>query len=184
MTNPLGLIRQTSTLVVVEPKPLATKLLFEDPILFAEVFKGELLLLVHPASQPRRSARTGMGRESSASSMPIIASAGHGQIRRIFRQIQFPDHTGSGSRESSPASLGRKPKLNSPLTRSLRLGGAQCARFDLRSPADRRKMLHQNSPVHRGPTIARPVRRAKDQFQRGQRWASGGNAGKARWGSA
>jgi hypothetical protein len=37
-------------LVVVEPKPPATKLFFEDPILFAKIVEGELLLLIHPSS--------------------------------------------------------------------------------------------------------------------------------------
>jgi hypothetical protein len=49
MTNPFRLRRQTSTLVVVEPKPLVTKLFFKNPILFTKIFQGELLLLIHPA---------------------------------------------------------------------------------------------------------------------------------------
>ena len=49
MTNSFRLGRQTSALVVVEPKPLPTKLFFEDPILFTKIVQGELLLLVHPS---------------------------------------------------------------------------------------------------------------------------------------
>jgi len=39
---------QTAMLVVIQPKPLATQLLAENAILFAEVFDRVLLLLVHP----------------------------------------------------------------------------------------------------------------------------------------
>jgi hypothetical protein len=49
MTNSFRLGRQTSTLVVVEPKPLPTKLFFENSILFTKIVQGELLLLIHPA---------------------------------------------------------------------------------------------------------------------------------------
>src|ERR1035441_7214927 len=49
-TEPFRLGRQTTPLVVVEPKPPATKLFFEDPILVTKLIEGELLLLIHPAS--------------------------------------------------------------------------------------------------------------------------------------
>jgi hypothetical protein len=45
----LGLGCQAATLVVVQPKPATTKLLSQDSILFAEVFDGVLLRLVHPS---------------------------------------------------------------------------------------------------------------------------------------
>src|ERR1017187_5031610 len=48
--EPFRLGRQTTPLVVVEPKSPATKLFFEDPILFTKIVEGELLLLIHPAS--------------------------------------------------------------------------------------------------------------------------------------
>jgi hypothetical protein len=54
MTNPFRLGRQTWTLVVVQPNPHATKLLLEDPILFTKIVKGELPLLIHPASHGDR----------------------------------------------------------------------------------------------------------------------------------
>src|SRR5664279_2838407 len=40
MANPFRLGRQTSALAVVEPKPLPTKLCFEDPILFTKIVQG------------------------------------------------------------------------------------------------------------------------------------------------
>ena len=49
MTKSFRLSRQTSTLVVVEPKPLPTKLFLEDPILFKKMVQGKLLLLVRPS---------------------------------------------------------------------------------------------------------------------------------------
>src|ERR1039458_610758 len=49
-TEPFRLGRQTTPLVVVEPKPPATKLFFDDPILVTKIVEGELLLLIHPAS--------------------------------------------------------------------------------------------------------------------------------------
>ena len=41
---------QTAALIVIEPKPLATELFLKDPILFAKIVEGELLLLIHPSS--------------------------------------------------------------------------------------------------------------------------------------
>ena len=49
-TEPFRLGRQTAALIVIEPKPLATKLFLKDPILFAKIVEGELLLLIHPSS--------------------------------------------------------------------------------------------------------------------------------------
>jgi hypothetical protein len=90
MTNPFRLGRQTSTLVVVEPNPLATQLFFEDAL--HEDIQGRTAA-VDSSSQPRRSAGTGMARELSASSMLMIASAGDEKDYRKFRQIQYRDHT-------------------------------------------------------------------------------------------
>jgi hypothetical protein len=49
MTNSFRLGCQASTLVIVKPKPLPTKLFFENPILLTKIVLGELLLLVHPS---------------------------------------------------------------------------------------------------------------------------------------
>jgi hypothetical protein len=43
--------REAPSLIVVEPKPSATELFFQDSILFAKVVNGELLLLVHPSDE-------------------------------------------------------------------------------------------------------------------------------------
>ena len=49
-TEPFRLGRQTAALIVIEPKPLAAELFLKDPILFAKIVEGELLLLIHPSS--------------------------------------------------------------------------------------------------------------------------------------
>src|ERR1017187_2174087 len=87
-TEPFRLGRQTTPLVVVEPKPPATKLFFEDPILFTKIVEGELLLLIHPASAFKanyRERRATVGNHCR------------------FMQIQFPDHTRSGLRRNGRA---------------------------------------------------------------------------------
>src|ERR1019366_4701341 len=84
-TEPFRLGRQTTPLVVVEPKPPATKLFFEDPILFTKIVEGELLLLMRPASAFKanyRERRATVGNHCR------------------FMQIQFPDHTRSGLRRN------------------------------------------------------------------------------------
>src|ERR1035437_2520116 len=100
-TEPFRLGRQTTPLVVVEPKPPATKLFFEDPILFTKIVEGELLLLIHPAteiSKNRNGSRT------------LCAFKANCRERRAtvgnhcrFMQIQFPDHTRSGLRRNGRA---------------------------------------------------------------------------------
>src|SRR5262249_26339835 len=88
-----GLGRQTPSLIVVEPKLSAAKLLLEDSILFAKVVDGELLLLVHPSGHGDQQ-RTGMGRGLSASSQPIIAGPESKCFRpSLINKIEILDAT-------------------------------------------------------------------------------------------
>jgi hypothetical protein len=49
----LPLRREPPSLVVGEPEPLSAELLFEDPVLFAQIIDRRLLVFVDPASEDR-----------------------------------------------------------------------------------------------------------------------------------
>jgi hypothetical protein len=85
--------RQTSALIVVEPKPPAAKLLFQDLILFAKIVNRELLLLVHPSGhrdqhEPER-VEDSLGLQNTLS-----RALGPNARGRLINEIGILDATG------------------------------------------------------------------------------------------
>ena len=76
-----SLRRQSTTLIVSQPKLPATKLLFEDPVLLDQVGDNVLLMPMHPA---RNRQQEQLERESSGRHSAIVGalnSHAHRQVR-------------------------------------------------------------------------------------------------------
>ena len=90
-----SLRRQSTTLIVSQPKLPATKLLFEDPVLLDQVGDNVLLMPMHPA---RNRQQEQLERESSGRHSAIVGalnSHAHRQLRTdpFFAQVGLIQQT-------------------------------------------------------------------------------------------